>query len=84
MRGPLRSCPWACLERRPPGAALLTCPCGSPQVLRGLAYLREKHQIMHRGETDGRMDGRTPSRVGRGGAAGGLRATPHPPTLLQT
>ncbi|NWY97655.1 MP2K2 kinase, partial [Loxia curvirostra] len=43
--------PWALENRK-----LLPEPCsdpalGSPQVLRGLAYLREKHQIMHRGES---------------------------------
>lgn len=36
----------------PPPQPSPPTPCPAPlQVLRGLAYLREKHQIMHRGET---------------------------------
>ncbi|KAF5923297.1 hypothetical protein HPG69_005289 [Diceros bicornis minor] len=42
---PLRPSPRSVLSpRRSPADG----PRGSPQVLRGLAYLREKHQIMHR------------------------------------
>ncbi|KAK2087063.1 hypothetical protein P7K49_032970 [Saguinus oedipus] len=48
-------CPLQAMHRRPPAArlsapvALSRDPLGTPlQVLRGLAYLREKHQIMHR------------------------------------
>ena len=41
--------------------ALLTShPVAPWQVLRGLAYLREKHQIMHRGKKHG-----SPSRATR-------------------
>lgn len=38
-------------------ALLTSYPVAPWQVLRGLAYLREKHQIMHRGKTHGSPSG---------------------------
>lgn len=49
----------------PCGTALLTSPpVASSQVLRGLAYLREKHQIMHRGKMRGSPTRATGRRLG--------------------